>query len=86
MLKISHQKKRTINFSKITKRHRDVFSNYFHKAHAAWALFGENRSGQLVCVPKMSGAILSERRSPDLTPISPTTAPAEGAPKSLGDS
>ncbi len=50
------------------KRRKDVFSNYFRKAHAAWAFFGENRSGQLVCVPKMSGAILSEHRSPDLTP------------------
>jgi len=68
------------------KRRKDVLSNYFRKAHAAWALFGENRAGPLDRVPKMSGVILSERRPPNHTPIPPLIAPAEGAPKSLGDS
>jgi len=60
--------KRQKNYSfQIPKRRKDAFSKYSHKAHAAWALFGENRAGQLDRVPKMSGAILSERHTPGPT-------------------
>ncbi|WP_319470601.1 hypothetical protein [uncultured Pseudodesulfovibrio sp.] len=51
----------------IPKRRKDAFSKSPHKAHAAWALFEENRAGQLDRVPKMSGAILSERHTPEPT-------------------
>ncbi len=51
-------------FVQLLKRRKGFFPSYSRKEHAAWALFGENRAGQLDCTPKMSGAILSERSLP----------------------